>query len=640
MHNTSPYEKNMAELAIRYPVLAKKVLETSGDETRYKVIGSKAGEPNVVVARETDFLLLYDRDNPSQSCRDYLDGLNIRYAPIVIFLGLGLGYHARLFMNHYGKSCDTKKIIIFEEDVALFRKALEIIDLTYIISHPDIHLFVAEEPSAAAMEIRTKSLIRHDFNSYMRSIKIIPIPSIIMLNRDYYSTVLERVKHATRQQMVLAGNDPIDSFVGLENMLFNLKNIITTPGINLLYDTFKGRPAVSVASGPSLNKNIHLLKELGDRALIVCCDASFLPLMKRGIRPHIVVSMERTDGTEIFYDNVPDCEGIHLAFCPIVKPRTFDSFKGTKFIVNRPFSHFEWLHLDRGMLSFGPSVGNMAYKIAEVLGGDPIILIGQDLAFAEDGDTHVKGMPFGERDDYYHGNVMEVEGNNGRPIKTCRAWDVFRKHFEEDLQKYPGVCINATEGGARIRGTTVMTFREAIAKHCTDRFQPGTLIAEALANFDQELDPSKEHAAILSRIDATRQSLQHLICRFKDLHDETRSVQRDIVHPFMDSGAKPDRGIMRGIAIKFLEILDIYLKDDNTRDIMLHTLQPQLMWFANKFNFLSEIYADDDCLLSAQILMIKEWLGVIGQLFVSTEDVMGEAEEKFIADMQGRCAVG
>ncbi|MFZ5994622.1 MAG: motility associated factor glycosyltransferase family protein [Thermodesulfobacteriota bacterium] len=639
MHNTSPFEKNMTELAKRYPVLAERVKETGRNEAKYKVIGSKTGEPNVVVARDTDFLALYDRDKPAELCKDYLDRLNIRYAPIVIFLGLGLGYHARLFMRYYGESCDTKKIIIFEEDIALFRMTLEIIDLTYLISHPDIYLFVAEEPSEAAMQIRTKNLIRHDFNSYMRSIKVIPIPSSITLSRDYYFNVLDRVKQATRQQMVLAGNDPIDSFMGLENMLFNLKNIISTPGINLLYNKFKGRPAVTVASGPSLNKNMHLLKELSDRSLIVCCDASFLPLMKRNIRPHIVVSMERTDGTEIFYENVPDFEGIHLAFCPLVKPRTFDSFRGKKIIVNRPFSHFEWLHLDRGMLSFGPSVGNMAYKVAEVLGCDPIIMIGQDLAFAEDGDTHVKGMPFGERDDYYHGNVIEVEGNNGRTIKTCRAWDVFRQYFEEDIQKYPGLCINATEGGARIRGTKVMTFQEAIEAHCRDRFQPEAIIDETLSNFDKDLDVQKEYAAILSRIHATRESLQNLIGRFKDFHDETRTVQRDIVHPFIYNGKKPDSEIMRGIATKFLETLDIYLKDKNIQDIMLHTLQPQLLWFANKFNFLSEIYSDEDCLFSSQILMIKEWLGVIGQLFVSTEDVMGEAEEKFIKDMQERGAV-
>lgn len=636
MHNGSPFQKNMAELEKRYPVLAEKVRKTSRDESKYKVIGSKAGEPNVLLARETDFLLLYDRDNPSASCTTYLNGLNIRYAPIVIFLGLGLGYHALLYMNNYGKSCDTKKIIIFEEDISLFRTTLEIIDITFIISHPDIYLFVAEEPLEAAMQIRTKNLIQNDFNSYMRSIKVIPLPSNIILNKEYYYTVLDKIKQATRQQMVLAGNDPIDSFMGLENMLFNLKNIITTPGINLLYNQFKGRPAVSVASGPSLNKNIHLLNELHDRALIVCCDASFLPLMKRNIRPHIVVGMERTDGTEIFYENVPDFEGIHLAFCPLVKPRTYDSFKGNKFIVNRPFSHFEWLHIDRGMLSFGPSVGNMAFKIAEVLGCDPIILIGQDLAFAEDGDTHVKGMPFGERDDYYHENVIEieVEGNNGKPIKTCRTWDVFRQYFEEDMQRYTGLCINATEGGARIRGTKVMTFREAIDAHCHDRFQPEVVIADALSHFDKDLDIQKEYEATLSRIHATRETLQNLINRFKDFHEETRIVQRNILNPFIHNRDIPDRGIMRGITTKFLETLDIYLNDKNIQDIMLHTLQPQLLWFANKFNFLSEIYSDEDCLISSQILMIKEWLGVIGQLYVSTEDVLGEAEEKFIKDMQ------
>ncbi len=635
MHSTTLFEKNMAELAKRYPALAEKVQKICRNESQYKVIGSKTGEPNVIVARDTDFMMLYDRDNPSESCRKYLDGLDIRYAPIVIFLGLGLGYHARLFMKYYGKSCDTKKIIIFEEDLSLFRMTLDIIDLTYIISHPDIHLFVGEKPAEAAIQIRTKNLIRQDFNSYMRSIKVIPVPSSITLARDYYFTMLDSVKQATRQQMVLAGNDPIDSFMGLENMLFNLKNIISTPGINLLYDKFKGRPAVTVASGPSLNKNMHLLKELSDRVLIVCCDASFLPLMKRNIRPHIVVSMERTDGTEIFYENVLDFEGIHLAFCPLLKPRTFDSFKGEKFIVNRPFSHFEWLHLDRGMLSFGPSVGNMAYKVAEVLGCDPIILTGQDLAFAEDGDTHVKGMPFGERDDFYHENVIEVEGNNGNFVKTCRAWDVFRKYFEEDMQKYPGLCINATEGGARIRGTKVMTFREAIDEHCRDRFRPEVTIAETLSNFDKDLDIQKEYAAIRSRMNETRESLQNLISRFKEFHDETRAVQKNIVHPFIYNGEKPDSEAMRGIATQFIETLETYLKDKNIQDIMLHTLQPQLMWFANKFNFLSEIYSDEDCLLSAQILMIKEWLGVIGQLFVSTEDVMGEAEDKFIENMRG-----
>lgn len=634
MHNGSPLQKNMAELDKRYPVLAEKVRNTSLDESKYKIIGSKAGEPNVLLVRETDFLLLYDRDNPSASCKTYLNGLNIRHAPIVLFLGLGLGYHARLYMSNYGNSYDTKKIIILEEDISLFRTTLEIIDITSIISHPDIYLFVAEEPEEIAMQIRTKNLIQSDFNSYMRSIKVIPLPSHIILNREYYYKALDRIKQASRQQMVLAGNDPIDAFMGLENMLFNLKHIITTPGVNLLYNQFKGCPAISVASGPSLNKNIHLLNELHDRALIVCCDASFLPLMKRGIRPHIVVSMERTDGTELFYDNVPDFEGIHLAFCPIVKPRTFDSFGGEKFIVNRTFSHFEWLHIDEGMLSFGPSVGNMAYKIAEALGCDPIILIGQDLAFAEDGDTHVKGMPFGERDDYYHQSVIEVEGNNGSTITTCRAWDVFRKYFEEDIQKYPGLCINATEGGARIRGTKVMPFRKAIDAHCHARFQPAAVIADALSHFDEDLDVQQVYEATLSRIHATREALQYLIKRFKDFQEETRTVQRDILNPFIQNRDIPDREIMLGITAKFMETLEFYLEDKNIRDIMLHTIQPHLLWFANKFNFLSEIYSDENCLISSQIMMIKDWLGVVGQLYVSTETVLGEAEEAFIDDMQ------
>jgi len=429
----------------------------------------------VMISRESDVLMLYDNDNPFNYCKAYFEELNIKYAPIVVFLGFGLGYHLYMFSKIYANGLGSKKILIFEEDISLFRLALEMVDMEEFIKHPDIYFFIGNEPEKSFFKIR-REILAMDNHIYMRSFKIVPLPSHISLNPEYYTKVVNTVKNASCQMMITAGNDPMDSLLGMENILGNLENIVSNPGINLLYDKFKGMPAITVASGPSLNKNMHLLKEIRDRALIICCDASLQPLINRGIRPHIVVGMERTDGSEYFFEDIPDFEGIYYAFCPLVKSRTFDSFKGKKIIVHRSFLQFEWLHHDKGQLLVGPSVANMAFTVAQKLGCDPIILTGQDLALAEDGDTHVQEMPFGECDDYYHKDILEVEGNNGNPVKTSKTWFHFRKAIEEDVSYYPGICINATEGGARIRGTKIMRLEEAIEKYCQKKIYPESII--------------------------------------------------------------------------------------------------------------------------------------------------------------------
>ncbi len=627
MSGNSIFKNNMSALEQKYPDLAENVRQCKPESSKYKVMKTKTGEPNIVIVRDLDYVMLYDNDRPFEYCKRFFDGLNMRYAPITVFLGLGLGYHLQLFLDNYGKRLGAKKIIIFEKDCNLFRLALQMVDLQQIIKHSEIHLLVGDDIEDAYVKIRTEILHETPTINQIRSTKIIPLPSHILLDRQYYLKALDSTKKAFRQLMVLSGNDPLDSFLGLNNVLENIENIVSTSGINRLFDKFKDRPAVTVASGPSLNKNMHLLKDLSERALIVCCDASLLPLMRQNIRPDIVVTMERTDGTEYFYEKVPDFEDMYLAFCPLVRPKTFESFKGKKVIVHRPFSHFEWLQQDKGTLAIGPSVGNMAFKVAEVLGCNPIILVGQDLAFAADGDTHVKDMPFGERDDFYHENVLEVEGNDGNPIKTSRAWEVFKKSFEEDIYSYSGLCINATEGGAKIIGAEVMLFSEALEKYCQDTFSPTQIIEEAITDFNKDLDVRGEMEQFLPRIRDTRASLKELIEEFKELHDQIRRTQKETIIPFINEGVEVDKEAIEALVEKTLDLLESYLKDQNVKDIMMHTLQPLSLWFNNRFNFLHDVYSDRDCLRSAQMLMIKEWAGTVGQLLVSTVDSLNKAEE-------------
>jgi len=634
MDSSAIYENNLAALSKRFPELAKSIRMRELDQSKFKVVLSEGGKgPNLLVPSGSSFILYYEYGDPLAYCRDYLENLKMTFANITVFMGFGLGYHLLAFVRLFSNRLQTRKIIVFEENLNLFHLALRIIDLTEVLAHPHIHFFVGPDPGAALAPIRAEVLVENEAVNFMRSVKVIPVPSGVSLNPDFYRKAMYVMRRACRQMAMMTGNDPLDSLLGLDNILMNIPNIVNNPGIDLLFDRFKGRPAVSVAAGPSLNKNIHLLKEISNRALIVCCDASFLPLMNRGIRPHIVVGFERTDGTEHFYRGISDFDGIYYAICPLVRPRTFDYFKGKKIIVHRRFSHFLWLGISRGELTIGPSVGNMAYKVSEVLGCDPIILIGQDLAFAPDGNTHAKDMPFGEKDDFYHKDVLEVEGNDGSPIKTCIPWDSFRVAFEEDLRNLSGTCINATEGGAKIRGAEVMPLRAAIDRYCTQEFDPVSMIEDAISGFQGNADPQRDYSLLLDKTRLTASGIRNMIGEFKTMLARTRLLEKYSVHPFLQGNGAMDKKAAESLIVDFIGLMDRYIKDENVSDAMWHTLQAYSLWFNNRFNTLPEIYPDEECLRAAQVLMIKDWLGVVGQMYLSTLDSMEKTENLLVKEL-------
>ena len=626
------FEQNMEFLEKRDSKLAERL--RAGDKGgSFKIIQSKAGGPNVIIEKGFDAGLLYDNEDPIAYCRQYLECLDIKYAPIVIFMGLGLGYHLDLFFKEYSKRLKTEEIVIFEENIGLFRLALELGDFRKIISHPNIHFFIGEDPEAAFPKLRTKILITGKNRIVLRSVKIIPIPGSVFQANEYYLRALKTAKDAARQVMITAGNDPFDCLVGLEHIFENLRDIFSNPGINLLSGRFKGRPGILVASGPSLNKNMHLLGDLRARALIISCDASLTPLIKNRIRPHLVTSQERTPGVELHYSCLNDFDGICFVGCPILMPKVFAAFKGKKIIVYRAYSQFDWLECEKGSLITGISVANMAFKILESLGCDPIILVGQDLAFSENGDTHVEGNVYGEisKEALLKNPTIMLEGNDGRPVRSERSWEIMKNTYEEDVEAYQGKCINATEGGARIRGTEVMSFNEAIQKYCTEEFWPESIINEIFSDFERKnIDVELELKRIHTKAIETRRTVQNTIDQFLDALEDARLAEKEIIQPFIDNGSVVDTERLVNIEKKFLD-LSRTLNDPGDRklyDITAHTLQPYDVWFTHELSFLKDIYTDKDCLSAAIVLKMKEWFAVVGHLLVCTRDVLEKTEKR------------
>ncbi|MEN6460754.1 MAG: 6-hydroxymethylpterin diphosphokinase MptE-like protein [Syntrophomonas sp.] len=476
------FKANMTILSKRYPEIVAK-LESCSAGDRYTISDAENGMPNVYLRELKRYY--YDQKNPLEDVLRELNDLGLKNTRMALFLGMGLGYEVLYYIQHMADTQHTSQILIIEKDPLLFIAALRSVDLTVLLSNPHIQILVGVKEEELYTKLRDY-LAKESRFMLLKTMKPVYYTSSLRLHKDYYIKTLQIFRDAAKHQVLNYGNDPYDSLIGVENMLVNLGEIVTNPGINLLYNQFQCHPAIIVATGPSLNKNKFLLKGLEDKALIIAADASLKILVDMGVKPHLVTSLERIMPTVKLLqgftsDQVKD---VFLAACPVVRPEMYQVYSGPRIIVYRNFDHFRWINIDKGILDIKLSAGNMAFKVAEALGCDPIILIGQDLAFSRDGQTHASGTTFGEKqEDVYNEQSLEVMGNDGNPIQTTETWYSFLKSYELDLAGYGGTCVNCTEGGAYITGTQVMPFRTAIDKYIREPFYPLDIIKNSLGSF-------------------------------------------------------------------------------------------------------------------------------------------------------------
>ena len=275
--------------------------------------------------------------------------------------------------------------------------------------------------------------------------------------------------------VISVGNDSTDALIGLEHHLQNLPEMITTASMKELITKSKNtNTAVIVSTGPSLYKQLPLLKEYAPYLTIFCVDASFPILTKHGIKPDIVVTLERVEPTADFYKKTPKAaqKDIIFALTSIVHQATTEAItKGIKSFSMRPFGYTRFFDLQEyGYAGIGMSAANMAYELIVHSKFERCIFIGQDLAFAPDGRTHSKDAIFGENESQYKksNNALEkilipAYGGNGF-VETSVVWKMFLNFFEKDIAETPYdlEVINSTEGGARIEGTKEIPFQEVL----------------------------------------------------------------------------------------------------------------------------------------------------------------------------------
>ncbi|OPY58779.1 MAG: hypothetical protein A4E55_00653 [Pelotomaculum sp. PtaU1.Bin035] len=466
--------------------------------------------------------LLHSKYNPVAEAERIVQSINFNKDSLIIVFGLGLGYH--LFELKDKISEDTR-VFIIEHNMDVLKYTLTHVDLSPLFDTSQFFLIFGDEKQMGEIIV---NLLSFNFYNMSQNIQTITLPNYHVY-ADKNQWVMKQIAQRLRNTVYAMGNSLDDMFVGFRNNYLNIEAFMKSNGIDEIKDVYKDFPAIIVASGPSLDKNIHHLKDAYGKAVIISCDASLRACEKLGIKPDAVASIERDEPTYTYYykDRKID-KDIVLVGPGVLWPKIFEEYMGKTIIIPKTYEgNEEWWYSFFKNLSYinqGQSSATVAFAVAKAAGCNPIILIGQDLAFT-DGKIHSDQAHTeyeGENNDSRADDIY-LEDYQGNLLRSNRVYRLFRDWYEYQITMHPDLeVIDATEGGAYIHGSVIMTLEEAIEKYCTKPLERRlvTYLADMVVTDEDKL---KTYEAIIQSIDEEIKKLKNI--KKKSIHHYKRLLE-------------------------------------------------------------------------------------------------------------------
>ncbi len=466
--------------------------------------------------------LLYQ--DPIKELQTMLNTYNDKYLlyPVLYFYGFGNGILFKALLQNK----NHQHIVVFEKDIEIIWVIFHILD------------FSSELQNSRLMILENDKLQAQDYTELCSSKPFFQFSRIYFLElmSHYYERFHEDILGLNKKlaenfkNIILRnGNDPLDALQGIEQFVYNLPQMITHPSYKELLSKRKGisDTAIIVSTGPSLTKQLPLLKKYANKATIFCADSSYPILAKHGIKPDYVCMLERTELTaEFFNHDFGEFDKDIIFICAgVVHPKAIEYLKDRNLVITQKVLAFPYyINLkDFSYAAVGFSVAHTLSYLATYLSHKNIIFIGQDLAYAENGNSHP--------DDYQNSANYESQmyehilttayGGNGK-VETHSIWLLFKNWFENEMipntRKMGITTYNCTEGGARIEGTIEKPFLWA----CEN------LLHKDLNKPFEKLEPlslNKQNEFLLKAYYKVYQSIKHCRDFSKILSNDFENIQ-------------------------------------------------------------------------------------------------------------------
>lgn len=414
---------------------------------------------------------------------------NMNYQSRVIVFGASNFLAIKKLLS---KLKDSNMVLVYEPDESIFNAVISDIDITEVINCDNVVMVVKNINDSCLQDF----LINYISYAVLKYVQACCMWNYNDFYKEEYDEVIKHF-YNTVDSIALNRNTLIMNSESMgENTISNFNDYINQYSINQIRQEFRNIenmediPAILVAAGPSLKKNIDDIKKAEGKAFIIAVDTAVKALLNHDIVPDMAVTVDGNKDPVLFAHS--KYEDINMVVTIISNCNVMNMNNGKRFYFSNGNQYLDTIYAEEKndimyRTETGGSVANNAFSALNIFGFKKIILVGQDLAYpnneAHIGDAYGKGGDDSLKDK----ELFEVEDIYGNIVLTEYNMDYYRKWFENQIIRYPELeVVDATEGGAKINGAVIMSLKEAIERYCDKKVNFKKILKNIKPMFDEE----------------------------------------------------------------------------------------------------------------------------------------------------------
>jgi len=432
----------------------------------YSIIKAKNGQSALVLKKDNREIRLNSIYDPEKEAERMVSSFDPGRSSLILVTGIALGYHINILHEKYPQHT----IIALEP-------------------HNEV-IKICSKKNPSALNNCTIINNDRDMESFFETIEMSDFRGISLftyrpsyqIDSEFYLHYSDNIKNYITSKV----SDLLTRFEfeeeWINNIFSNIHHIFRSPSVSSLLNSFKGVPGIIVSAGPSLRKNMEELKKLQNKALIVAVDTALPVLIRKGIYPHFVMTLDAQKHSIKHFKGWASPETAIIADL-VSYPKILRDYDGLAFLsttakfytdangklAKESTPSVDWLEKYTtlpGDIQSGGSVATSVFDLFLTLGCDPIILVGQDLAYTGR-EIHCSGTHHNDAWLPLCNRVKNLDTINQqvirkRSIKRIPSWghkedvisdfvfDLYRQWFEDSCGKVNVKVYNCTEGGGKI----------------------------------------------------------------------------------------------------------------------------------------------------------------------------------------------
>ena len=480
---TTVYDKNCAALVAKYgDKLPMQPPKAEDIQSRIKVVNGELGFPNVAFISDNELYRLYEEPNPYKEIQSLVEKeLNDPDVTHIVTLGLGLGY---LLTELLRCKEDKAKVFVLEPEMTVLYECFRFLDLSQMITDEKVFFIMQSDGALAGEELA--GLIQLT-DATFKGWRFVSLLNSFRLYPDFSKDVIHIFGSKMTSQKLNINTVQKHGEVFMRHSLINLTQIHNESFLSSYENLFEGLPCLVISAGPSLTKQLPLLKILQHHVVLFAVGQTIKTLHAEGINPQFVLGVDPWMlpwfESEGYTNEVLICN-------TVFDPAAINQVPGHKIFASYTSELDERMTPIIGKMGHvqnGGSVANFTYSVAKFMGFKTIAFVGQDLAYTN-GISHASGYLEREEKSYdelaLNGNFRTVPGYYGDLVYTNSQMDTYRDWFETQIKNDSEYAVyNCTEGGACIRGTIQIPLKEFITKYDLLNLRP-PIIPEFLQHID------------------------------------------------------------------------------------------------------------------------------------------------------------